>query len=144
MRERIRDRIWKNRCKRSDLAHIMQKVRVLYGQGWSRNFMQLAPMTMRFTPEAVHLAKMYLGECLRCHRTFAYGDTTHIGYAADGRALCVGDCCSNVLVETAIRNFYVAQPFQTPQSAIVLWRYMDLAKFVGLLSNRRLFFSRLD
>jgi hypothetical protein len=106
--------------------------------------MYLAPMTMRFTPTASHLERKHVTTCLLCHRGFLNGDTTHLGYSADGRSLCVGDCCSGALVETAIRHSFLAQPFETPQSHILLWRYMDFAKYVGLLSARSLFFCRLD
>lgn len=103
-----------------------------------------APMTMRFTPAASHLEQKHVAVCLLCHRRFLNGDTTHLGYSAEGRALCVGDCCSGVLVETAIRHSFLARPFETPGSHILLWRYMDFAKYVGLVSARSLFFCRLD
>jgi hypothetical protein len=101
-------------------------------------------MTMRFTSEARHLEERHQTKCLICHRSFCEGDTTHIGYRADGRVICVGDCCSGELVETAIRHMFMPRPYEVPTSKTVLWRYMDFSKFVSLISTETLYFCRID
>jgi hypothetical protein len=101
-------------------------------------------MSMRFTPDATHLEHTYIPYCLLCRREFKHGDTRHIGYVSDGRALQVGDCCAHVLIETAVRYLVARRVFETPPSATTLWRYMDFSKYVAMLASQTLFFSRLD
>jgi hypothetical protein len=106
--------------------------------------MNLPAMSNRLTPDAQHLDHTYIPYCLLCHREFKHGDTKHIGYVKDGRAIQVGDCCSHVLVETAVRYLVAPRVFETPPSAAPLWRYMDFSKYVAMLASQTLFFSRLD
>ncbi len=102
------------------------------------------PMTMRFTSAAVQLEGKHLAKCLGCERKFAEGDTTHLGYDSNGRALLVGDCCATRLSETAVRHYFLPRPFEVPPSHTPLWRYMNFAKYMEILRSRSLFFCRLD
>jgi hypothetical protein len=106
--------------------------------------MNLPEMTQRFTPDAKHLEHTYIPHCLLCRHTFEHGDTRHIGYLSDGRAIQVGDCCAHFLVETAVRYIVAKRVFETPPGTTPLWRYMDFSKYVAMLASQTLFFSRLD
>jgi hypothetical protein len=104
----------------------------------------LPPMTHRLTDEAKYLRRTYIPYCLLCSRPFKHGDTRHIGYLADGRAIQVGDCCAHLLVETAVRYVGAVRPIETPASAKILWRYMDFSKYISMLATYTLYFSRID
>src|SRR5262249_46767436 len=98
--------------------------------------MRFPQMTMRFNRDAAPFHRTYIPFCLLCNRQYKHGETKHIGYLNDGRAIQVGDCCAHLLVETAIRQ-YVAVPereIERPSSSTKLWRYMDLGKYVSMLS----------
>ena len=56
----------------------------------------------------------------------------------------VGDCCSHLLAETAIRHYFTLHPYVIPPNDAVLWRYMDLAKLLSLLNDSALHFVRAD
>src|SRR5580704_17789496 len=103
----------------------------------------LPTMTLRFTPAAKHLEEKHLEKCLGCGRKFVEDDTTHLGYAANGRCILVGDCCSVKLSETAIRHRYAPRPFYSPSAEQKLWRYMNFAKYAEMLRTASLYFSRL-
>jgi hypothetical protein len=83
-------------------------------------------------------------DCCNCRRTFQEGDTSHLGYDKNGKPLYVGDCCSNLLAETAIRHYFTPRPYEVPPNHAVLWRYMDLAKLLSLLKDSALHFVRAD
>jgi hypothetical protein len=75
---------------------------------------------------------------------FVENDTTHLGYDAMGKPLYVCDKCSGALAETAVRYRYSTLPYARPEPGSYLWRYMDFAKYVSLLSSRSIFFARVD
>ena len=56
----------------------------------------------------------------------------------------MGDCCLAALSETAARYYWQARAYEIPENAATLWRYMDFAKFVGLLKDGSLYFARAD
>lgn len=101
-------------------------------------------MSGRFTPDAKHLDRTYIPFCLLCRKEFAHGDTRHIGYLPNGRAIQVGNCCSHELVETAVRYYVAKRVFETPHSSTPLWRYMDFSKYASMLATQALYFTRLD
>lgn len=104
----------------------------------------MEPMTHRFTLELRKLERDRHDACSACGRCFKEGETAHSGYSAVGDPLYVGDCCSLQVYETAARYMWSTRPYETPPDSAFLWRYMDLSKFIGLLRDRSLYFSRLD
>lgn len=94
--------------------------------------------------ELRRLERNFHDECCLCNAKFREGDTSHSGYAEDGTPLYVGDCCKEKLKTTALRNYWTPFPYAVPKPDSVLWRYMDFPKFVSLLKDEALYFSRLD
>lgn len=82
--------------------------------------------------------------CSQCGRLFTRGDNAHSGFLGDGSAAFVGDCCAGKLVRTAHKRYWFPLSFEMPPSDAVLWRYMDLAKFIALLKDQSLYFARSD
>ena len=104
----------------------------------------MQPMTHRITQELARLRRDSHDRCAECGAPFKTGDTSHSGYDKAGRPLHVGDCCSRMLEETAVRNYFMPLPYELPEPTAVLWRYMSLAKLLALLKDRSLFFARAD
>jgi hypothetical protein len=104
----------------------------------------MQPMTHRLTLELRRLRRDSHDRCCVCSKPFHSGNTSHSGYDSSGRPLYVGDCCADMLAETAVRNYYTPLPYERPPADATLWRYKDLAKFIALLKDRALFFARAD
>lgn len=101
-------------------------------------------MTNRMT-QSLHLLHLENHDnCTSCGYKFTKGDTTHLGYDKDDKAIYVCDSCSFKLKETAVRYYFSLRPYEVPEAASKLWRYMDFTKYVSLLSSRGLYFSRVD
>lgn len=64
--------------------------------------------------------------CCNCGRAFREGDTSHLGYDDAKQPLYLGDCCSHLLTQTAIRHYYTPRSYVAPPNDTVLWRYMCL------------------
>ncbi len=101
-------------------------------------------MTLTYTLESRIFEKEHYDSCTVCGRNFIDGNTTHLGYNHDNNLELVGDCCISVLKETIVRHVYQTLPYIIPNPESVLWRFMDLAKFVSLMQNNSLYFSRAD
>src|SRR6266849_8959439 len=104
----------------------------------------LPPITNRWTLELGRLQRDSHDSCCLCDKKFFEGDTVHAGYAQDGRPLYVGGCCQSQLIETAARIHWKPRAYELPKPGAFLWRYMDFAKFVTLLRDKALYFSRAD
>jgi len=101
-------------------------------------------MTQRYTVELRRLERDSHDNCSLCGRPFKPAEAAHSGYAADGRPLYVGSCCEANIAETAARYHWEPRAYEVPPPSALLWRYMDFAKFVSLLRDGALFFSRAD
>jgi len=106
------------------------------------NFMQ--EMTHRITDDLKLLAFENHDNCTVCNYSFKEGDTAHLGYDKNGKNLYVCDSCSSMLVETAVRYYFSPRPYKIPVNNTVLWRYMDFSKYMSLIIDSKLFFSRAD
>lgn len=104
----------------------------------------MQPMTNRFTVELRRLQHDSHDLCCQCGRPFREADTAHAGYAEDGRALYVGDCCKSSLSETAVRVYWTPRPYDIPKPESSLWRYMGFSKFVSLMKEKAIHFARAD
>ena len=101
-------------------------------------------MTNRFTVELRKVERDSHDVCSRCGRPFCDGETAHAGYDVDARPLYVGNCCASQIQEAAARYRWERHPYETPSPDSLLWRYMDIAKFVALLRDRGIYFARAD
>lgn len=68
----------------------------------------------------------------------------YAGYAADGGARYVGACCLGEIHELATHVYWWWEADKRVEPSTVLWRYVDLAKFLQMLEEKSLFFSRAD
>lgn len=82
--------------------------------------------------------------CTKCGHKFCEGETNHLGYGYDNEPMSVCGNCSHLLKETAIRYRFSPREYTIPNDNACLWRYMDFAKYVSLLLNKEIFFSRSD
>lgn len=101
-------------------------------------------MTHRFTIELRRLAFENHDHCVSCDYQFKEGDTSHLGYGEDDVPLYICDRCIDSLKETAVRHYFSPHPYEVPEPTNKLWRYMDFAKYVSMLSSGGLYFSRAD
>jgi hypothetical protein len=68
----------------------------------------------------------------------------YVGYAKERRPVRVGDCCVGIVAELAERIEWKPREYEVPPHAATLCRYMDFAKFVAMLKDQGLYFSRVD
>ena len=108
------------------------------------NSRHMQPMSHRLTIELRRRQRDCHDLCCCCGRFFKPGDTAHSGYAKGGEPLCVGDCCSQNLAETAVRTYWQKRAYEVPEGDSSLWRYMDFSKFVLLVKEKAIYFARAD
>ena len=80
--------------------------------------------------------------CINCGRIFCDGETVHIGYAAE-KPMVLCDQCSYMLSECVSNEKWFPPLFEKPDPSDVLWRYMDLGKFISILCTEKLYFAPL-
>lgn len=99
-----------------------------------------------YTAEMLCLLRDATESCNHCGRCFVDGDLVTAGYCAPGVRLpaLMGTCCASRLATIAGRFIWQKPAFETPPESACLWRYMDFSKFVLLLEQRALWFSRAD
>ncbi|WP_200949079.1 hypothetical protein [Frateuria sp. Soil773] len=100
--------------------------------------------TGRFTPELEEMVWGVGHRCSGCGHEFAEGEIRYEGYAAGGKPYIACVKCKVNLSELARWYEYRERPFKVPPDDSKLWRYMDFAKYVSLLSTRAIFFARTD
>ena len=100
--------------------------------------------TGRFTPELKKLKHYSFDHCSRCHQKLPEGVAAYAGYGDCEEPLYVGDCCKTELLELASHIYWWWESYKRPKPITSLWRYMDFSKFVSLISNKALYFSRAD
>jgi hypothetical protein len=84
--------------------------------------------------------------CCLCDTKIPKGRPAFAGYDANGNPIFVGACCADHLVEFASPTYWgVTHTLNIGiEDNIQLWRYMDFAKFVAMLSQNGLYFVRAD
>jgi hypothetical protein len=100
--------------------------------------------TERFTTELERLAFEHYGSCTKCGRKIREAEHANYGYTAGDAPAYVCDDCVGSLSELAARRYFMERPYDVPPADAHLWRYMDFAKYVSLLSTRALYFCRAD
>lgn len=101
-------------------------------------------MTLKHTRESMIFLNEHHDNCTICGSQFITNCRTHLGYDFDGQLIYVGNCCSDKIKETIVRHSYSKRKYRVPDHTSTLWRFMDFAKFVALLKNQALYFSRAD
>ncbi len=97
-------------------------------------------MTLKHTKELDIFFNEHRRNCTNCGKTFVEGDTAHLGYMKGRDAALMCDDCAPMLEETVVRYYWQELEYEEPLPDDKLWRYMDLAKFVSLISRNELFF----
>ena len=82
--------------------------------------------------------------CTNCSKAFSDGMCAHLGYLDNQVPAVLCDDCAPLLVETVVRYHWMKDEYEKPAPAEKLWRYMDLAKLIYLLSTSKLFFASAD
>lgn len=100
--------------------------------------------TGRFTQALQGLQARSYDLCQSCGAELPHGVAAYAGYASDGSPRYVGECCLNQITELATHIYWWWEVDKRVSSETMLWRYMDLAKFLDLLERKTLFFARAD
>lgn len=98
-------------------------------------------MTHRHSRELDIFYKEHRNCCTNCGKAFKEGMRVHLGYSSNQIPAVLCDTCASKLEETVVRYSWMKQKFELPAPNDKLWRYMDLGKFIHLISNRKLYFS---
>ena len=104
----------------------------------------MQPMTHNHTRETSIFYNEHSTECTNCQAPFSNGMCTHLGYLKDGSCAVLCDTCSHLLKETIVRYHWMEKEYASPLPDDKLWRYMDLSKFISLVSSKTLFFASAD
>lgn len=87
-------------------------------------------------------------KCTLCGVEFQNEEEFFYGIDAQNEFQCVCSKCkskTSSIIYSDNKKLVATQKIElVPQPTTRLWRYMDLAKFVSLLSTRKLYFARLD
>lgn len=100
--------------------------------------------TGRFNAELRALRSNSYDRCQSCGATLPKDVAAYAGYASDGGARYVGECCFQEVDELATHVYWWWEADKRVEPSTTLWRYMDLAKFLQLLEGSALFFCRAD
>src|SRR5690606_16567790 len=76
-----------------------------------------------------------------CGRGFTEGDCAHLGYLTGRQYAVHCDKCSHLLEETVVRYHWQELEYEEPLPDDMLWRYMDLSKFISMISRQDLYFA---
>lgn len=82
--------------------------------------------------------------CTNCSRPFTDGMCAHLGYLPNQVPAVLCDECAPLQTETIVRYHWMKDEYEKPMSTDKLWRYMDLGKFIHLISAKKLYFASAD
>ena len=82
--------------------------------------------------------------CTNCGKLFVDGMCAHLGYLSNQMPAVLCDDCAPLLSETVVRYYWTKDEYETPNPTDKLWRYMDLGKFIHLISTEKLYFASAD
>ena len=101
-------------------------------------------MSHRYSRELDIFYNEHRNYCTHCGKGFKDGMCAHLGYLADGMPAVLCDDCAPYLAETVVRYHWMRREYEKPDPNDKLWRYMDLAKFIHLISTGKLYFASAD
>ena len=90
--------------------------------------------------------KMNAPTCDKCGRELKSGDACFLGVDIDQVTVFCCQECAQALLELIFCFLLIKEEkaLDEPAGSDKLWRYMDLAKFISLLSTRKLYFTSID
>ena len=83
-------------------------------------------------------------ECSNCGKVYTPNEETYLGKDDTDKIQYECANCSDNLVELYFKMQYTPKSYSVPAKDASLWRYMDFAKYVEILSNKALFFNSAD
>lgn len=93
---------------------------------------------------------MHKDKCENCGHSFSEGEPIFVGYSKYEKPICVCRECTSISLEKLITGFKAgdedsasANRPEEPKEDSILWRYMDISKFLSLIGTRKLFFSSI-
>lgn len=101
-------------------------------------------MSHRYSRELDIFYNEHRDYCSHCGKEFKDGMCAHLGYLADGMPAVLCDDCAPFLEETVVRYHWMKREYERPNPTDKLWRYMDLGKFIHLISTGKLYFASAD
>jgi hypothetical protein len=100
--------------------------------------------TGRFTPALRKLTHYSYDHCCQCGGVLTKGIAAYAGYTKTGAEVYVGECCLASVSELASHIYWWWTTYKRPAPETGLWRYMSFFKFVALLRDGALYFTRAD
>ena len=101
-------------------------------------------MTHRYSKELDTFYNEHKDKCTICGKIFTNGMCAHLGYLSKQVPAVLCDDCAPKLKETVVRYHWKKDEYEKPAPTDKLWRYMDLAKLLSILSTEKLFFPSVD
>lgn len=96
---------------------------------------------MRITKEMSRYYKEHRHKCTNCGYIFKNDERTHLGYLPKRQLVVLCDKCSYLLEKPIVNYIHFDDEYEEPQKNEILWRYMDLPKFISLISRKELYFA---
>lgn len=98
-------------------------------------------ITLKLTRELRVFYNEHNENCTNCGSSLSEGDCVHLGYLSEDRHAVLCDKCCHLLSKTVIRYHWMEKEYTKPAPEEKLWRYMDLSKFISLISTKQLYFA---
>lgn len=100
--------------------------------------------TGRITHSLRRVMTQQWNQCVNCRKQIPRNRPAFAGYTNDGSPKLVAACCAHELSELATPVYWTGTLNLSVSNTQPAWRYMDFAKFVAMLQQRGLYFSRAD
>lgn len=91
--------------------------------------------TAKYDIDAQIFEKEHHDNCSICGRHFDDDEHTTLGFNKYKRLQYAGICCRTQIDEIIICHSYQKRCYTVPEKSNKLWRFMDLSKFISLLSG---------
>lgn len=85
--------------------------------------------------------KEHRDQCSNCKHKFKHNDLAYLGYLSDGSCAILCEKCKYLLRKPVTPFLWTELEYSRPNPDDKLWRYMDLAKFLSLISHKALYFA---
>ena len=82
--------------------------------------------------------------CTNCGKKFQEDMVANVGYLVEKTPAVLCDECSHLLTETVVRYCWMEPEYDEVVHTSLLWRYMDLGKFISLIGKKKLYFASLE
>ena len=105
---------------------------------------EMQEMTHRHSRELDIFYREHREACTNCGKAFQNGMTAHLGYIEQRTPAVLCDDCAHLLTETVVRYYWMKSESDNVPPESKLWRYMDLAKFISLISKKKLYFTSAE